>query len=382
MYKLIEIDLNERRNKMEWNYKSKIEESNGYEDCNILKKYTHEVYEKSTEEDRLEIVKEVFNVYRNKNIFPIKYYNEDGINKEIQKCIDKEVSFENNNLSFKLLQGIDLCKFLFPNLFLVQAGSTNNNSLYERFMDDHKLKRAIRLVFDMKKGSYCNTTELRNKLELIGGNVATNFHPMKAKALYEKYCPKDGIIYDFACGFGGRMLGALTSKNNYKYFGVEPCTETFNNLNILGSYIEKSTNRENIYKVYCVGSEDYKCKKEYVDFAFSSPPYFNLERYSEEETQCYNKYPTLDKWFEGYVKVTIKNIYDMLKYDRYYAVNIADFNFGNKRVEYVDKWIEISKEIGFEYVEKISMKVETRKGLGHDNSKEKQEGIFVFRKVK
>lgn len=367
---------------MEWNYRSEVEESNGYEECDVLKIYTHEYYEKATEEERLKIVEDVFESYRRQNIFPIKYYNEDGINKEIQKCIDKPVSFENNNLSFKLLQGIDLCKFLFPNLFLVQAGSTNNNSLYERFMDDHKLKRAIQLVFDMKRGSYCNTTELRNKLELIGGNVATNFHPMKAKALYEKYCPKDGIIYDFACGFGGRMLGALTSKNNYKYFGVEPCTETFDNLNKLGSYIEKATNRENIYKVYCVGSEDYKCKSEYVDFAFSSPPYFNLERYSEEETQCYNKYPTLEEWFDGYVRKTIQNIYDMLKYDRYYAVNIADFNFGNKRVEYVDKWIEISKEIGFEYVEKISMKVETRKGNGHDNSTDKKEGIFVFRKVK
>ena len=40
---------------------------------------------------------------------------------------------------------------------------------------------------------------------------------MKAKALYEKYCPENGIIYDFACGFGGRMLGALSSKKNFKY---------------------------------------------------------------------------------------------------------------------------------------------------------------------
>lgn len=368
---------------MKWNHIATTEESNGYEDVDLLKQYTHSYYaELKTEEDKLKIIDEVFNIYRTKNIFPIKYYNHNGIIKEIQKCINKDVSVSDNNISFKFLQGIDLCKFLFPNLFLVQSGTSNNNSLYERFMNDHKLKRAIQLVFDMKGGTYCNSTELRNKLELIGGNVATNFHPMKAKAIYEKYCPQNGVIYDFSCGFGGRMLGALSSKNNYKYFGVEPCIETYDNLNILGKYIEEATNRENIYKVYCVGSEDYKCKNEYVDFAFSSPPYFNLERYSEEETQCYNKYPTLNEWFEKYVRITIQNIYDMLKYDRYYAVNIADFNFGNKRVEYVDRWIEISKEIGFEYVEKISMKVETRKGIGHDSSKEKKEGIFVFRKVK
>lgn len=144
-------------------------------------------------------------------------------------------------------------------------------------------------------------------------------------------------------------------------------------------YIEKTTNRKNIFKLYCQGSEDYYCSENYCDFAFSSPPYFSLERYSEEQTQCYNKYPTIEKWFEGYVTPTIKNIYYMLKPNCYYAVNIADFNFGNQRVEYVDKWIKISKQIGFEYVETISMKVETRKGNGH--SGDKKEGIFIFKKV-
>ena len=367
---------------MKWTYISDIKKSTGYENCINIEKYTHEYYSKCNNEEKQKVIEDIFNSYRTYNIFPIIYYNDEGIKEEIQKCINKDVLLENNILSFKFLQGIDLCKFLFPNLFLVQAGSSNNNSLYERFMNDHKLKKAIQLVFNMKKGTRCNTTELRNKLELIGGNVATNFHPMKAKAIYEKYCPSEGIIYDFASGFGGRMLGALTSKNNYKYLGVEPCVETFNNLKKLGNYIEQVTNREDIYKIYCTGSEDFFYKKEYIDFAFSSPPYFNLERYSNEETQCYNKYSTLDKWFKDYVKKTIKNIYDMLKYDRYYAVNIADFNIGNKRIELVNKWIEISKEIGFEYVETISMKLETRKGNGHDNSKNKKEGIFVFKKIK
>ena len=213
---------------IKWNYKSTIKQSNGYEDVSdILSHYTHEVYNNASEEEKEKIVEKIFQIYRSKNIFPITYYNNDGIDEEIQKCIDKDVEIKDNLLTFKFLQGTDLCKFLFPNLFIVQAGTTNNNSLYERFMDDHKLKRAIRLVFDMKRGKYVNSTELRNKLELIGGNVASNFHPMKAKALYEKYCPIGGTIYDFSCGFGGRMLGALTSKNNYTYFGVEPCIETY-----------------------------------------------------------------------------------------------------------------------------------------------------------
>ena len=71
----------------------------------------------------------------------------------------------------------------------------------------------------------------------------------------------------------------------------------------------------------------------------------------------------------------------MLKHDRYYAVNIADFNLGSKRVEYVDKWIELSKEVGFEFVKTIDMKIQTRRGVGHgENGHNKKEGIFVFYK--
>ena len=371
---------------IKWNYKSIDKSSNGYEDViDILSKYTHDVYNNASETEKEEIVETIFKTYRSKNIFPITYYNNEGIDEEIKKCIDKEVKIENNLLTFKFLQGTDLCKFLFPNLFTVQAGSTNNNSLMERFMDDHKLKRAIKLVFDMNRGKYVNSTELRNKLELIGGNVASNFHPMKAKALYEKYCPEGGIIYDFACGFGGRMLGALSSKKNFRYFGVEPCMETYTHLNELGLHIERNTGRKNSYKIICSGSETYCPVENFADFAFSSPPYFNLERYSNEVTQCYNMYPNLEDWFKGYVEPTIRNIHKILKRGSYYAVNIADFNMGKTRVEYVDKWIEISKNVGFEYVEKISMKVETRRGSGHkdenDKNKEKQEGIFVFKKV-
>ena len=370
----------------EWNYKSIEKTSNGYEDVvDILSSYTYEIYKKANDKEKEEIVDKVFSVYRTKNIFPITYYNIEGIDDEIRKCIEKEVEIKDNILAFKFLQGTNLCRFLFPNLFKVEAGSSDNNSMYERFMNDHKLKRAIKLVFDMNKDGYVNPTQLRSKLELIGGNVATNFHPMKAKALYEKYCPKNGVIYDFACGFGGRMLGALSSKNNYRYFGVEPCVETFKNLNKLGSHIERVTKRKDSYKVICSGSENYCPKENFVDFAFSSPPYFNLERYSEEETQCYNQYPNLDDWFKGYVEPTINNIYKMLKHGSYYAVNIADFNLGKDRVEYVDKWIELSIKCGFEYVERISMKVSTRRGFGHkdenNEAKEKQEGIFVFKKV-
>jgi hypothetical protein len=259
-----------------------------------------------------------------------------------------------------------------------------NNSIYERFESDHKLKKAIRFCLTHKKStSPVTPSGLKDGLEMIEHGIATNFKPMNAKALYERYTPKDGVIYDFACGFGGRMLGALSSKNNYKYYGVEPNTETYKNLMKLGYRIEEVKRRSNLFKIKCIGSESIDVKnKESVDFAFSSPPYFSLEQYCDEDTQCYIKYPTLDKWFKGYVEPTIKNIYSLLKPGSYYAVNIADFKLGKKTVNFVDEWINISKNEGFEYVEQIHMKLQTRRGDGHgENKRNKKEGIFVFKKT-
>lgn len=371
---------------IQWNYYSEVEKSNGYEDVlDKLKTYTKERYMLLDDDGKENMINEVFDIYRNKNIFPITYYNEQGILKEIEKCIDKNIDWNEDNdvLDFKYNQGQSLCRFLFPNMQDVVIKNVKNNSPYYKFHDDNKLKRAIKFCLEHKSvKSPVVPSAIKDGLEMIGGNVATNFKPMNAKALYERYVPKNGIIYDFACGYGGRMLGALTSKNNYSYFGVEPNSGTFDNLNKLGNYIEQVTKRKNSFKIYKKGSEDFRLSKgEYFDFAFSSPPYFNLEVYSNENTQSYIKFPTLDKWLEGYVRKTIKNIFFMLKKDRYYAVNIADFKIGNKNVEFVDEWIRISEEEGFTFVNTIHMKLQNRRGQGNgENKRGKKEGIFVFKK--
>lgn len=367
----------------QWNYQSKAKQSTGYEDLlDQLKMYTKEKYSKEDEVGRKKIQEEVLALYRSKDIYPITYYNEEGIRDEILKCINKQVSFEGNVLNLKFNQGQSLCRFLMPNLHGVAVKGANNNDMLSRFYDDHKLKRAIDFCLRFKKS--VTPAEIRTALEMIGGGFATNYKTMNAKALFERYTPKGGTIYDFASGFGGRMLGALSSKNDYTYIAVEPCEETFKNLQVLGKHIEDVTKRNNSYELHMVGSEEFVGEPCSVDFAFSSPPYFNLEQYSNEESQCYVKYPTLDEWFDGYVQPTIENIYNMLKDDCYYAVNIADFNVGKERVEFVDKWIELSVAQGFEHVETIGQKLQTRRGVGHKENgvdKDKKEGIYVFKKV-
>jgi hypothetical protein len=66
-----------------------------------------------------------------------------------------------------------------------------------------------------------------------GRQVAVNFPPMIAKALYEKYTEhlvdkqKTITIYDPSMGWGGRILGAMTVKDdrNIHYVGTDPNTD-------------------------------------------------------------------------------------------------------------------------------------------------------------
>lgn len=386
----------------QWKFEPFDMQENGYEDVlDEIKKYTAIDYlaldekrakaekEGNSEEAQKykqqmeEMVDKVLEIYRSKDILPIQYFSEWGIMEEIEKCIAYKAKFDGDTVSCGAGIGTVLCNYLFPNIFdtpsqhdLVKHGA---RSLYEKFHNDEYLRRAIKFCFSYKDG--CPVpTNVMGGLRLVG-SAPTNFRPMNAKAVYERFCPEGGVIFDYCCGFGGRLLGALSSKKNYKYVGTDPCTETMYHLHELAEYIEQVTGRENSYELHCCGSEVFRGPANSVDFAFSSPPYFNLEVYSDEPTQCFNKFPELQGWLEGFVRPTIQNIGYMLKPGAFYAVNIADFKVGGDECAYVDEWKRISAEEGMPLFDTVYLGVTARAGSKEQAAGElKKENILIFKK--
>lgn len=334
-----------------------------------------------SEMDRM--VDEVYAIYREKDIYPTAYFSEMGIMQEIEKCIAYKAFWNGDTVSCGAGVGTTLCKYLFPNLQdtpskhdLEKVGA---ESIFAKFHNEAYLKRAIRFCFSYKNGCPVPTA-VEGGLRLVG-SAPSNFRPMNAKAIYERFCPDGGVIFDPCCGFGGRMLGALSSKKNFRYVGCDPNTETMYHLHQLGEYIEMVTDRDNSYELHCVGSEDFHGPANSVDFMFTSPPYFDLEVYSDEPTQCYNKFPELNLWLEGYVRATIKNIAHMLKPGKVYAINIADFTCGSTLVKYVDEWIRISTEEGMPLYDTVYLGVTPRAGSKEQAAGElKKENILIFKK--
>lgn len=307
------------------------------------------------------------------NQFPIYYFNEDGIKKEIKKAIDKTVCFSDGVLDLSYAQGLLLLDYLFPNLHKVNAGEKTNKSIYDRFYDDEILGICLKNAISNRKILNMRTTFFTYARFLW--RTAINYSPMRAKAIYEKFCPSGGVIYDYSAGFGGRMLGALSSKNNYTYIGIDPNTETYENLLQLGEYIEKVTGREGTYDIYNACSEDVILEPESIDFAFSCPPYFTLEQYCDEETQSINKFPKYEDWLEYYVRPTIKSIYQGLKPDGIFGVNIVNFWIGAKKYMVTEDWIKIAQEEGFVLQNIYPIVSKARKKL-----KEDQDSIYIFTK--
>ena len=347
-----------------------------------LAEYTTERYKQTPEQ----VVTEVFDIYRSINIVPINYYTEAGLvtairslqqtgYNEVEGILGQATIGLGNN------QGQGINRFLFPNMMTAEPKGRGSNSLKDRFYNDNKLTRAIRLCFDHRDGSnLAQPTAVRRALELVSGENVQNFKAQNARAIAEYLCPiLWGSVYDYSAGYGGRLLGISGSNMRYNYTGVDPNTETIAYLSYLNELINTATGNQGTL-IQSV-SEEYQ--PEDIDLAFSSPPYFNLEKYSDEPTQCMNRYTTLDEWFEGYVVPTMKNIHKGLNPDGIFATNIADYkSYGNKEYAVCERWIDTAEQLGFKYRQTIKMMLNTRPGVGNDKvaGREKWEGVYVFTK--
>lgn len=348
-------------------------------------------------------INDAFDLIRSINVYPTPFFDEEGEINEVIKCINRDVGdcitilHENNQhdggggdgdgengkewyLKCRYLMGLTLCRHIFPQIAYVKR-SKKAKSVYDSFMNDNDLYKSLKFLFKDRKT--CTAPQLHSVMGVVLSNVFNNYNCCRMKALCEYFCPNGGIVYDFSAGFGGRMLGCLSSKKVYRYIGVDPNTELQAGYKKMSSVITKAwkqlgDKREVSMKIHCIGSEEF-CPVELhnkVDFSFSSPAYWDREYYCDEETQCYIKYPKLNDWLENYARPTIQNIFRLLKPNGIVGFNIGDYG----KVKFVEHWLKIASDCGFEYQGRIISQKESRIGSGHDRNTTKTENIYIFRK--
>lgn len=368
-----------------WNYVPSDKISTGYESViGRLQQLGKQTWSDADDAGKKKIEDEVFDIYRSINILPINYYNLDGCRDQLIDLSSKTKNIDNRVLGVGNNEGLSFGRFWFENMQDAYTRNSKGVSLRARFNNDTKLKRAISLCYKHREEGKDAVIprNIRRAFDLVSGGSIQNFKPMNARAVWEYLCPvMFGRVLDFSSGYGGRMLGALTSNMRYHYTGIDPNTKTYQGLVALGEFLGECGLGSG-YQMNHMPSEDFDPEPESYDAAFSSPPYFNLETYSDENTQCMNRCSNLDSWFELYVEPTVKMIHKGLDKDGLYAVNIADYNFDKENFQIVERWKELSEKVGFKFEHTVKMMLNVRPGVGNNRQDNhlKYEGIYVFSK--
>lgn len=320
--------------------------------------------------DSLQDAQEYYFDYYRKNGYPNYSFDNYDKHREIEKLIGFDDSTIINNGMLK--QTMHSCGFLwcyFPHW--INTRTLSSKSVYENWNDDDKLRKLIKknINYCIKhEGGKWSTNRIRQNAKVYcSSSSVSNFRPTAAKYLYNTYGNK-GSVYDPCGGWGGRLFGFLASdcKN---YTCCEPSTKSFEGLKHISddfSYIGKNVTILN----KC--AEDYIPENNSVDMCFTSPPYFNTEMYSDEDTQSYKRYQSYEEWLNGFLSKMIENCYYCLKNDGYFLLNIANV----KTAPTLEKdAVTIALGNGFVLHDTLHLILSSISGKGV-----KTEPIFIFKK--
>lgn len=224
------------------------------------------------------------------------------------------------------------------------ASVEDKRTPFETYSDDDWFRTSIRKTIEL--GGDVGSTFVEGLRYSSGTQVCANFRPGFALLMYKQFAPPGATVLDTSTGFGGRLVGFLASGLN-KYIGIDPNTETYQ----ANKKMAKDLGFSDRVTLYKQPAEDVKHEvvRGKCDFAFTSPPYFRKEHYSDEQTQSWKRYNDGESWRDGFLLPMLALQYAALKKGCYSVVNIADVTIKNKEYPLVDWTIEAAKKVGFTY---------------------------------
>ena len=163
--------------------------------------------------------------------------------------------------------------------------------------------------------------------------ICSQFKPNVAKAMYDYYNVKN--VLDFSMGWGDRLAGFYASMNTELYVGVDPRKENHPIYEQQARYYDSHLTffeKEKKTKFHCDAAEDFNFDEYYdtFDIIFTSPPYFNIERYGSDDNQSWVRYKNIDSWNNQFLQKALDNMMPTLKSGGKLCVNISDVNAKTK----------------------------------------------------
>lgn len=257
----------------------------------------------------------------------------------------------------------------------LHAVAEGMKSPFEAFQDKRLLFRALNLQME-QNGSV--PAGYFGKLDIVSGTQAcSNFRPGFACYLYRKYCRPGDTVLDCSTGYGGRLVGFMASGVAGRYIGIDPNEPTHQG----NTRMSEELDFDDKVELYNLPAEDVNPDdlRGRCDFAFTSPPYFAKEHYSEDDTQSWVRYQEGEDWRVGFLEPFMALQFAALKPGARALVNIADVKLRGRTFSLVEWAINAGQVAGFEHECTDEYQLANRFGGGQPDEVA-TEAVLVFRK--
>jgi 16S rRNA G966 N2-methylase RsmD/Pyruvate/2-oxoacid:ferredoxin oxidoreductase delta subunit len=182
--------------------------------------------------------------------------------------------------------GMKLCEHFCPNFYDIE--NKHGNSFKSLWTADNLVKvlrwnrksHSTPYLSEIKRGIYFN----------FGLAKSTMYRPQMAKMVVSRL--KGKRVFDPCAGWGGRLLGSIAAGADV-YIAFEPNTETYANLVRLVTFLGLEQ-KVILYNDSALNMQKYDIQN--MDIVLTSPPYFDLEIYSHEDTQSVTGTSTYTQW--------------------------------------------------------------------------------------
>ena len=185
----------------------------------------------------------------------------------------------------------------------------------EVFRDDKLLRKAIARSLSIWPDRFgTNASCLRRILKSFPSTAgASNFRPSIARALIAQYSNPDDLVVDFSAGFGGRLLGCMAAPR--AYIGIEPNLRQVVGMKRMMTAIRANKISVPNFEFRCGCAEDElrHMPARSAGMVFSSPPFFDWERYSRSKKQSFVRYQDYGAWRRHFLQPVIAESFRILR---------------------------------------------------------------------
>lgn len=286
----------------------------------------------------------------------------------------------------------------FPEMMDVEISSGISGvkpSVVGVFRDKPLFKSKIkRMLWKDKLNGWKKDTEkpvwptLKQSLRMGSGTQpVTNIRGPVAKWIWQtemlKHKDMDEIVvYDPSMGWAGRLVAFLAATNHDDlrdkkcvYIGTDPNSAIWPRYKMIEkfwkTYIDPTCKA--IVIPLCLPAEDI-CKDPVFDkykgkvcVAYTSPPYFNRERYSTDKEQSFRRYSQYGSWRDGFLNGTIKNCYDLLMPGGKLYWNAANIKISKGKFLPLET-DSVKKSLKHGFTQEETIKMLMRFTIGRDNN--------------